>query len=75
MTFRYVVGLALSLALVATPAAAQTSPKDRITVNIGGPSAGYFLTYVAYDLGIYQKHGLEPKLHLFTSGSPLLAAL
>ena len=54
MKFRYVVGFALSLALVATPAAAQTPPKDRITVNIGGPSAGYFLTYVAYDLGVYQ---------------------
>lgn len=75
MKFRHVLGFALSLALAAAPAAAQTPPKELITVNIGGPSAGYFLTYVAHDLGLYQKHGLEPKLHWFTSGAPLLAAL
>lgn len=78
MGFRHFVGLGLALtfALSSGSAAAQTQPsKELIKVNVGGPSAGYFMTYVANDLGLYQKHGLEPKFHWFTSGAPLLAAL
>lgn len=78
MGFRHFValGLALTFALSLGSAAAQTQPaKELIKVNVGGPSAGYFMTYVANDLGLYQKHGLEPKFHWFTSGAPLLAAL
>jgi len=76
MTFRKFVGLALSLLLSSSAATAQNaSSKDLIPINIGGPSAGYFITYVAADLGLYQKHGLDPKIHWFTSGAPLLAAL
>lgn len=77
MKIRFLAGMAASL-LLATSVAAQSaaSPsKDLIKVNIGGPSAGYFMTYVANDLGLYQKHGLDPQLHWFTSGAPLLAAL
>ncbi len=76
MRFRKLVGAALGLLVSTSAATAQNaSSKDLIPINIGGPSAGYFLTYVATDLGIYQKHGLDPKIHWFTSGGPLLAAL
>lgn len=76
MKFRKFVGIALGLLLSSSVATAQTaSTKELIPINIGGPSAGYFVTYVAADLGLYQKHGLDPKFHWFTSGAPLLAAL
>jgi NitT/TauT family transport system substrate-binding protein len=76
MIFKKFVGLALSLLLSSSVATAQNaSSKELIPINIGGPSAGYFITYVAADLGLYQKHGLDPKIHWFTSGAPLLAAL
>ncbi|NGX97428.1 MAG: hypothetical protein G4V63_20165, partial [Candidatus Afipia apatlaquensis] len=76
MKIRQLIGSVLSLALSCSAASAQSgSSKDLIPINIGGPSAGYFLTYVASDLGLYQKHGLDPKIHWFTSGAPLLAAL
>ncbi len=77
MKFGSVVSALLSLVFAVGTAVAQTpsAQKDLIKINIGGPSAGYFLTYVAYDHGIYQKHGLDPKIHWFTSGAPLLAAL
>lgn len=53
----------------------KSPSKDLIKVNIGGPSAGYWVTYVAEELKIYQKHGIDPQFHWFTSGAPLLAAL
>lgn len=76
MNFRAAASIALGLILSVGASFAQTPPqKELIKINIGGPSAGYFMTYVAYDMGIYQKHGLDPKIHWFTSGAPLLAAL
>lgn len=76
MKVQNLIGLVLGLLLWSGPSSAQNaSTKDLIPINIGGPSAGYFVTYVAADLGLYQKHGLDPKFHWFTSGAPLLAAL
>ncbi|THD63400.1 MAG: taurine ABC transporter substrate-binding protein [Bradyrhizobium sp.] len=76
MRFQQLLGLALGLLLSNGAATAQdTTSKELIPINIGGPSAGYFMTYVAADLGLYQKHGLEPNIRWFTSGAPLLAAL
>lgn len=76
MKFQKFFGAALGLLLSGSVATAQNaSSKELIPINIGGPSAGYFMTYVATDLGLYQKHGLDPKIHWFTSGAPLLAAL
>ncbi|MDO8298733.1 ABC transporter substrate-binding protein [Lacisediminimonas sp.] len=80
MGFQKVLAVAMS-ALLISAGAAQTATaqsaakKDLIKINIGGPSAGYWNTYLANDLGIYQKHGLDPSFHWFTSGAPLLAAL
>lgn len=76
MNFRKILWLVTGLLCWNNVASAQSAPpKDLIPINIGGPSAGYFLTYVAADLGLFQKHGLDPKIHWFTSGAPLLAAL
>lgn len=76
MKLAFITRALLGVVLTTGAALAQTSPtKDLIKINIGGPSAGYFMTYVAYDQGLYQKHGLDPKMHWFTSGAPLLAAL
>lgn len=77
MKFGSVIGALFGLCLTAGAAIAQTQlpQADLIKINIGGPTAGYFLTYVAYDQGIYQKHGLDPNFHWFTNGAPLLAAL
>lgn len=76
MNFRQLLGLTLGLLVWSGAATAQNSnSKELIPINIGGPSAGYFMTYVASDLGLYQKHGLDPNIHWFSSGAPLLAAL
>lgn len=77
MKFGFAARALLSLLFASSAAVAQTpaAQKDLIKINIGGPSAGYFMTYVAYDHGLYQKHGLDPNIHWFTSGAPLLAAL
>jgi NitT/TauT family transport system substrate-binding protein len=76
MKFAYAIGALLGAAVMTGSALAQApAQKDLIKINIGGPSAGYFMTYVAYDQGLYQKHGLDPKISWFTSGAPLLAAL
>jgi len=77
MKFGFAARALLSLLFASNAAVAQSAPpqKDLIKINIGGPSAGYFMTYVANDLGLYQKHGLDPNIHWFTSGAPLLAAL
>jgi NitT/TauT family transport system substrate-binding protein len=46
-----------------------------LPINYGGPTAGYYNVYVAENLGLFKKYGLEPKFYWFTSGQPLLAAL
>ena len=43
--------------------------------NYGAPAADYYVLYVASDLGIFKKYGLEPKFFWFSSGAPLLAGL
>jgi len=65
----------LSMSLSSFAQVSTKSPDQLIKVKIGGPSAGYWVTYVAEELKIYQKHGINPEFHWFTSGAPLLAAL
>lgn len=43
--------------------------------NYGAPAADPYVMYVAKDLGIFKKHGLEPNFFWFSSGAPLLAGL
>jgi NitT/TauT family transport system substrate-binding protein len=63
------------LALIwVTGAAAQAADKP-IKLRWGAPTADYFGLYVAKDLGLFEKQGIEPEFYWFQSGAPLLAGL
>src|ERR1700676_3423994 len=64
--------LALPL-LMAAPADAQD--KAPLKINFGYTTADHVTLYVAQDLGLFQKAGLDPQFFTFPSGAPLLAAL
>jgi len=59
--------------LTAAPANAQD--KAPLKINFGYTTADHVNLYVAQDLGLFQKAGLEPQFFTFQSGAPLLAAL
>jgi NitT/TauT family transport system substrate-binding protein len=63
-----------AFASLATTGAAQAQ-QPTLKFNYGAPSADYYVLYVAKDLGLFEKHGLEPKFFWFASGAPLLAGL
>lgn len=60
------------LLLSAAPTAPQGAALD---FNYGIPSSDQTAIYVAQDLNLYAKAGLNPKFYLFASGAPLLAGL
>ena len=65
----------LLLALLALlPARAFAAPV-LLDFNFGIPTSDHINIYVAQDLGLFQKVGLNPKFFLFQSGAPLLASL
>ena len=65
----------LLLALLALlPARAFAAPV-LLDFNFGIPTSDHINIYVAQDLGLFQKVGLNPKFFLFQSGAPLLAGL
>ncbi len=64
--------LALSVLTVAPSYAEDTAP---LKINFGYTTADHVNLYVAQDLGLFQKAGLEPQFFTFQSGAPLLAAL
>lgn len=53
-------------------AGAQGTP---LKFNYGVPTADYYVLYVAKDLSLFQKHGLDPQFYWFQSGAPLIAGL
>ena len=65
--------------LVALPlfaaVAAGAEEKAPLKINFGYTTADHVNLYVAQDLGLFQKAGLEPTFFTFQSGAPLLAAL
>ena len=65
--------------LVALPlfaaVAAAAEEKAPLKINFGYTTADHVNLYVAQDLGLFQKAGLEPTFFTFQSGAPLLAAL
>jgi NitT/TauT family transport system substrate-binding protein len=69
----------LRAALVVLPllTAAQASAQDKapLKINFGYTTADHVNLYVAQDLGLFQKAGLDPQFFTFQSGAPLLAAL
>lgn len=59
------------LVQAATPAAAA----EPLKFKWGAPSGDYYPLYVALELGLFKKHGLDPEFFWFPSGAPLLAGL
>jgi NitT/TauT family transport system substrate-binding protein len=47
---------------------------DQPIVGIAGPAINMIYSFVAKDAGLFQKHGIEPKLVVFDSGSVLAQA-
>jgi len=64
----------LALPLLATMPARAADPAP-LKINFGYTTADHINLYVAQDLGLFQKVGLEPQFFTFQSGAPLLAAL
>ena len=57
-------------------ASAQPAPAPALLeFNYGIPTADHVTVYVARDLGLFEKAGLQPKFFNFQSGAPLLAGL
>jgi NitT/TauT family transport system substrate-binding protein len=55
--------------------AVHASEAETISFDYGIPSGFYTSLYVAEDLGLFDKYGLDPNFHHFDSGAPLLAGL
>ncbi|MDN3519799.1 ABC transporter substrate-binding protein [Aquisalimonas lutea] len=53
----------------------QASEGETVSFDYGIPSGFYASLYVAEDLGLFDKYGLDPNFHHFDSGAPLLAGL
>lgn len=49
--------------------------QETIHVNYGFPKSTYMQLFVAQDLDLFEKHGLDVTFHEFQSGAPMLAAL
>ena len=68
------LALGMAVSLPQGPATAQTLSKINVVI-FTWPSLGAFFPPIIKARKIDQKHGLDPKIHWFTSGAPLLAAL
>lgn len=76
MKWRTKMAGALAITLIAGVAwIGATQAQAPLKFNYGAPSADYYVLYVAKDMGLFEKHGLEPKFFWFASGAPLLAGL
>ena len=60
------------LVLLAAPAALPAM--EQPIVGIAGPAINMIYSFVARDAGLFKKHGIEPKLVVFDSGSVLAQA-
>jgi NitT/TauT family transport system substrate-binding protein len=71
------VAAAASISITVGPqAAAETAATTKpISFNYGLVTADQYAVYVAQDLGLFKKHGLEPNFTQFQNGALLLTAL
>lgn len=58
--------------LLASPASARSA--EQPNVGIAGPAINMIYSFVARDAGMFRKHGIEPRLVIFDSGSVLAQA-
>jgi len=71
-----IVALAFAMLLaVSCPHGTARASQELLKFNYGMPTADYFTVYVARELGLYERAGLEPNFYSFSSGAPLLAGL
>lgn len=77
MSKKVSIGAVLSVMLLAItcPGGPARASEDLLKFNYGIPTADYFTVYVARELRLYEKAGLEPNFYTFSSGAPLLAGL
>jgi ABC-type nitrate/sulfonate/bicarbonate transport system substrate-binding protein len=69
-----IIFVAAFLLLLAKSVPSTPQPAT-LDFNYGIPSSDQTAIYVAQDLNLYAKAGLNPRFYLFASGAPLLAAL
>lgn len=71
---RFAVFAAL-LAVLLCAASRPIAQQKPLAFNYGIPNSDQTAIFVAQDLGLYKKVGLQPTFYLFQSGAPLLAGL
>ncbi len=67
--------VAVAGAALLAPAKADDASSKPIKFNYGLVTADQYALYVAQDLGLFKKHGLEPNFTKFQNGALLLGAL
>lgn len=67
--------LSALLGVLLCAASPTTAQLKLLAFNYGIPNSDQTVIYVAQDLGLYKKAGLQPTFYLFQSGAPLLAGL
>lgn len=66
---------AIAIVSICSGAPGANAQEKLLKFNYGYPTADYITLYVAKDLGLFQKAGLDPTFYSFQSGAPLLAGL
>lgn len=64
-----------TLVLTAGLGGAAGAADAPIPVRIGHPQANYWPLYLARELKLYERVGLAPSFHAFTTGQPLIAGM
>jgi len=70
---RLIAALLLPLLLPLLPAAARAAPLEKVRTYTQTNYPG-FIQFAARDLGLFAKYGIDPDLHFFPSGAPIVQA-
>src|SRR3990172_11099499 len=72
-TVTFLRGLVVFTLLLARPVLVRSA--DTIIAGVSGPSINMIHSFLARDLGFWQKYGVEPRVVLFEAGSILAQAM
>ena len=67
--------LALAISILSLPRVLSAGSADNMIVGVSGPSINMIYSFVAREAGLYQKHGIDPRIVLFEAGSLLAQAM
>jgi NitT/TauT family transport system substrate-binding protein len=67
--------LAVAIFILSLPRVLSAGSADNMIVGVSGPSINMIYSFVAREAGIYQKHGIDPRVVLFEAGSLLAQAM